>query len=227
VDLARAFTYPFDDPKWAEKLVIAAILAFLSLIPLLGLLAVAALLGWSILLIRNVRDGHAFPLPGWDDLGDYLANGGSVMAAFIAYNIPNVLIGCCLAVIPASLGGSDFFAIIYGTSALCCIIPLLIVYNIAIWPMLALGSVRFADTGQIGAYFQFNDLLTTLWENGGATIQWLLYSLVISLVLGALNAVPCLGSIAAIALTVPAQAHLIGQFGALVEDKPKRKYKRA
>ena len=34
MDFVQAFTYAFDDKKWADKLVIAAIMAFLASIPI-------------------------------------------------------------------------------------------------------------------------------------------------------------------------------------------------
>lgn len=226
MDIVRAFTFSFEDKQAAEKLVIIAVMAFLSLIPLLGLVALAALLGYVVLLVRNVRDRRPQPLPRWSNYADVIAAGGNVLAAALIYNLPNLLMACIMSVVPLMLAGSDLFTIGYGVFVLCCAIPMLLIYNLITWPMLALGTVRYAETERIGVYFQFGDLLATLWAQPGVTIRWMLLSFLASLALGLFNAIPCLGTVIALTLIYPVQGHLLGQFGRLIEDgeapKPKR-----
>ena len=47
VDFGHAFTYPFEDRKWLEKLAIMSLLTLLAFIPLLGLLSLCVYIGLS------------------------------------------------------------------------------------------------------------------------------------------------------------------------------------
>lgn len=227
MDFARAFNYVFEDKAWVEKVVICVILSFLSGIPIFGLIALAALLGYAVELLQNVRDGVVEPLPRWKDYGELIARGGNVLVAWIAYMIPNALVICCLASVPGFVQDSDLFSGGFAVTALCCLVPLLLVYNLVTVPMLALGMVRYAETGTIGVFFQFSDLLATLNANFKEVGQWFILAFLASVLLGLLNIIPCLGWLASTALAVPVQGHLLGQFAALLEGKPKRKPKRA
>lgn len=227
MDFTRAFSYAFDDKQWTEKLVITIIMAFLSSIPLIGLVALAALLGFMVELIQNVRDGRPEPLPRWGNYGDKIASGGNVLVAWIVYNIGNFLAVCCIATVPSLMGNSQIFNSGFSLVVLCCILPMLLVYNIFIWAMLAVGVVRYAETGTIGVFFQFGDLFSTLNTHSRLIVQWVILSFIASLMLGFINIIPCLGWLASLALIFPVQGHLLGQLALALDDKPKRKFKRA
>jgi len=223
LDFTRAFSYAFDDKQWTEKLVITVIMAFLSGIPLLGLVAVAALLGYVVELVQNVRDGRPDPLPRWGNYGDKIASGGNVLVAWIVYNFPNFLLVCCIATVPSFMGNNDFFSGGFALLVLSCIVPFLLLYNLFIWAMLAIGVVRYAEVGTIGVFFQFGDLFSTLYANSRLVVQWVVLSVIASLVLGFINIVPCIGWIASLALIFPVQGYLLGQVARALDDKPKRK----
>lgn len=223
MDFGRPFTFIFDDQQWTEKLVLAAIIGLLSVIPLVGLIFTAALLGYAVQLVQNMQAGKRHPLPDWSNIGDKMLNGANVMVASIVYVLPLVFISCLFLVVPLALSSdADFMA---GGTALvltCCLIPVLLIYSLVIMPMLALGGYRYAETQSISVFFQFGDLLAALQANSSTVLMYILMSIGISLIIGLLAAIPCIGWLAAIALTYPVQAHLIGQFGALVDEKPKR-----
>jgi len=231
VDISRSFSYIFDDSDWVGKLVIIAVMTLLTIfVPLIGLIALAALLGYVVELARNVRDDILMPLPQWDTYGDKIANGGNVLVAYIIYNLPNVLIGCMIWFVPYAFGsgGQDS-----GISLLvwCCAGPLLLIYNLITWPMLAIGLIRYVDTGKTGEFFRFGDLFGTMRANSGLVLRWIIFSFLANLVLSLLAIIPCLGWIAAPALAVPVQGHLVGQLarelsGAGGDGKPKNKPKR-
>lgn len=228
MDFGRALTYVFDDRQWAEKLIVTAIMMFLSAIPLLGLVALAGLLGWAVELIQNMQDGRHNPMPRWDNVGDKIALGGSVLIAIIVYWIPNLLLLCCAFSIPALAQGgrSEFFAGSFAVGMVCCLLPLLLIYNLITWPMLAVGVVRYSEVRQTGVFYQFGDLFSTITEKSGPVIQWMFYSFIASLLLGLINAT-VLGILVSLALTFPIQGHLLGQFARALQDKPKGKPKRS
>ena len=229
MDITRAFTFSFDDEEWVNKLVLIVIWTFIAAIPIIGLVGVAALAGYMVEMLRNMRRDQLNPLPRWDNLGDKFSHGFNVLIASLVYNIPNLLLGCGFLFLVPSLGVGDSQSTTTASSAAlaitCCLTVIVFGYNIIIWPLIALGTIRYAESRQITAYFQVSDLWATINRHLGQTIQWIIFSFFASLVLGALNAIPCVGWLASLALTVPVQGHLLGQFARDLE-KPKGKPKR-
>ena len=226
MDFPRAFSYVFEDKLWTEKLVLTVIMGFLAGIPLLGLVALAALLGYMIELVQNVRDARPDPLPRWGNYGDKIASGGNVLVAWIVYNIGNFLAICCIATAPSLMGNSEMFSSGFTFVTLCCILPLLVIYNVFIWAMLAIGVVRYAEVGTIGVFFQFGDMFSTLNKHSRLIVQWVILSFIAAALLGFINVVPCLGWLASLALIFPVQGHLLGQLAMALDERPKRKFKR-
>jgi hypothetical protein len=227
VDIGRALGYAFEDEEWLPKLAIIVIVTFASglLLPVLvGFVGLALLAGYSVDLVRNVRDGQPRPLPRWDNYGDLIAKGGNVLVAWFVYLLPNVLVGCCLWLFGASAGDS----LVGGglsTLLICCAFPLILLYNVIVWPMLSLGLARYAEEGNIGVFFQFSDLFATMQRQSSVTLQYILYSFIVNIILGVVGAIPCVGWVAVPALSIPVFGYLIGQYAELADDKPKRKMK--
>lgn len=229
MDLERAVRYSFDDQEWAAKLLIAAAIGLFALFAsplLIGLVGWAALLGYTVELIRNVRDHHPTPLPRWDDYGGKIRRGGSVLTACIVYNLPNFVPVCCLAATGSFLRDS-FVGTTTNLVMLCCVVPMLLIYNLIIWPMLALGMGRYAVEDNIGVFFQFGDLFTTLTAHLNVTLQWIIYTFIVSFVMVIVAFIPCVGWAAAVALNVAVQGHLTGQLAMIIEGDAKPKRKRA
>lgn len=223
MNIGRALTYAFEDPAVGGKLVILAALGFIGTItlPLLlvGLLAWAAVMGYLVDLIHNLNNRRRYPLPRWDDYSAKIGKGGNVLAAALVYNLPNILVSCCLLTLnfldSRLLGGAA------GLLALCCLGPALLLYNLAAWPMLALGLARYADEHTIVAFFQFGDLFNTLRRRPGLTLQWMLVMLVANLIFGLFFVIPCIGWLGAPALAVPVVGYLTALFAYQV-DQPGR-----
>lgn len=219
MEITRAFSYAFDDKEWTSKLALLAIIAFASVItsPLLvGLVGWALLLGYYVDLVRNLRDGQPTPLPRWDRYGDKIAQGASVLTAAFVYSLPNFLVVCCVAT-TSNFWGDNFTGSFIGFGTIFCLMPVLLIYNLATWPMLALGTARYAEERNIGVYFQFGDLFATLRQNLNVTLQWALYAFIANLVIGMIGAIPCIGWAVAPALAIPVQAYLTAALGGLIE----------
>lgn len=224
MDIARAFTFVFEDREWTPKLLISAgiALAAVILMPLLfvGLVAVALLLGYLVELIRNVRDAHPSPLPRWDQYAEKLSTGGNILAALIVYNLVNIIPLCCY-LTTSSFWRDGFVGSAIGLVVLCCIVPFVLIYNIITWPMLALGLARYADEGNIGVFFQFGDLFRTVFGRWDVTIQWIFLSFLINIAFTLVFAIPCVGWAAAPAFFMPVHGYLVAQFADRVEDSPR------
>ncbi|MBZ0290118.1 MAG: DUF4013 domain-containing protein [Anaerolineae bacterium] len=219
MEIGRAFSYAFDDKEWTSKLAILAAIALISAIttPLLvGLVGWAIVLGYYVDLVRNLRDGHPTPLPRWDRYDEKIAQGSSVLTAGFVYAIPNLFVGCCIAT-TSSFWQDNFTGSFIGFGTICCLTPIILVYNLVTWPMLALGVARYAEERNIGVFFQFGDLFDTLRRNLTPTLQWMLFTFVANFVIGIVAAVPCIGWAVAPALALPIQGYLTAALAGLIE----------
>ena len=228
MDIGRAFTYILDDREWSTKLLISAgiaLFATFGTILLVGLLGWALLLGYLVELIHNLNTGLSTPLPRWINYGDKLRKGGNVLTALIVYNLPLLLPACCY-ITTSSFWGDNYVGSALGFAMWCCVVPLILVYNFITWPMFALAVVRYAEEENIGVFFQFGDLFSTIYRHLSDTLQWILFSLITNFVLLILFAIPCIGQAAGPALAIPIYAYLAAQFVGRIEDMPRPKRKR-
>lgn len=229
MDVTRAFSYIFEDEDWVGKLVMVIIWTLVAAIPLIGLIGAAALAGYAVELLRNMRKGEAAPLPRWDNVGDKIMDGANVLIAAFVYNLGNILLICGMMILTPAFGlVSEEGAAAMSTIALaitCCLSVLILAYNLVVWPLVAVGTIYYSQSGQINAYFQLGRIWGTVNRYMGPTIQWLLFSILAGFVIGLFNIVPCLGWLAGLALGLPVQAHLLGQFAGMIDDKPKNKPK--
>lgn len=214
MDIGRAFTYLFDDRDWLSQAALLAILTAASILltPLLiGLLGWAALLGYTVELVRNVRLGVRYPLPRWNDFSRFVSVGANVLVAAIVYSLPNLVLGCVSSILAQNLG-SGLIGSTLTLSLSCCLFPILLVYNLVTLPMLALGLGRYSEDPRINVFFEFSFLFDTLRQHTDKLIQWWLAALVASLVFMVLGIIPVLGWIVLAALSVPVWGMLTGQF---------------
>jgi hypothetical protein len=222
VNFSRAFTFAFEDRDWLAKLLITFIVtvaAVLLTIFLVGFALWAALLGYYAELVRNVRIGAPQPLPRWDNFSLKMSRGGSILVAYLVYNIPNILLGACIGFTAPQM--SDSFT---GTGitllVVCCVVPMLLLYNLIIWPMLALGVARYNDEQRPNVFFEFGNLFTLAQRNSDATIQYLLWSAVAWIFFIVFGPIPCIGWLAIPALIVPVTGALAGIYVGRVMGKP-------
>lgn len=219
MNLVRAFSYVFDDPEWLGKLAVVVALGMMSamLLPffLLGALPLCILLGYMVEIVNNVRAGHPVALPRWDNLTDRLTIGAGVLLGLVVYNIPVVLMSCCIYVVPgwfASELTSGFFTL----TSLCCIFPLMLVYIALSWPMVAVAIIRYARTANSGVFFRFGDLFETVRDLGSYSIQWMLCALAVGLII---TLIPCIGWVIGLGLAIPVHGHLLGQYAVLIDTR--------
>jgi len=204
----RAFIYPFSDKGWPGKLARTALLTLLCGLPVIGLVALCALLGCLTELVHNVISGHPRPLPNWNRFGKKVSQGAAVLLAVLVYHLPPVMALCLLygfsQMLALSLfGGLAFVGIVAG------ILPLLFIYMALTWPMLAVGLMRYAETGDQGEFFRFSKLFRSLQTDAELTLQWLLYALAANIALFILMPFALLGLV----LYFPVHGYLIGSYG--------------
>jgi hypothetical protein len=217
--LGQAVTYLFEDRLWVNKLAIVLILSVVSLIPVLGLVALAALLGYMLEITANVKRRVPGSLPVWLNPDRKIAAGAILLAAFFLYNLPNALLFGCALTTP-SLFGDNLLAT-GGASllAFCCLTPMIFLYTLAAWSLLAAGIVRFAESRRPADLYRLNTLFGDVQRNGGATLQWIALATLLNIILALLTATVC-GAVAALAFAIPLHGHLLGQYGQRVDFAP-------
>ena len=205
MDIIRAYTYITEDKRWLAKLGATAVVALLCPLPVIGLISLCALLGYLAELVHNVVNDYPRPLPEWNHIGEHISKGAPVLLAIVAYHLPLLLVLVFLYVfrhvIAVSLFGGITFVSILGGLA-----PLLMLYFVFAWSLLALGLVRYADSWEGNSFYQLNRLLRSLQNHSALALQWLIASLAASILL--LTLLPL-----ALALFVPVQGYLAGSYG--------------
>lgn len=95
LDLREAITFIFRTPGWRRKILAAAACLLLSwlVIPFFWFV------GYTVALARQVRDGQT-QLPAWDHLRRKLLEGFLIVAIFLLWNVPALLLS-----LPAGLAG--------------------------------------------------------------------------------------------------------------------------
>lgn len=225
MDLSHAFSYTFEDKEWVGKVVMLAVLLILSaVVPLFGLIALAAVLGYLVQLIGNVRNGLPRPLPKWDKWGEKIKAGGNVLLALIIYHLPIIILNFCASTLYGSIGQSlfDGGGLLF---LLCCSFPMITVYNILTWSMLAVGVARYTETGKSREFYRFSTLFSIISENTPLIIQWIIATFIVNLVFMLLS-ITIIGNFVVLALIIPVHGHLIGQLSRKLGDeylKPKRR----
>lgn len=178
----RAVTFIFKDRRWLIKLGETALFVVLCPVPVIGLLCLCALLGYLAEIIHNFSRDYPRPLPEWDHIGEDISKGAHVLMAMALFHLPLLLIVGLLYVARETLALSLFGSLTFA-GVLAAIMPLLLMYLLFAWTLLAIGLVDYAESWDAGAFYQFNKLLRGLGNHGLLTLQWLVYSLAASMIL--------------------------------------------
>jgi hypothetical protein len=227
MDIGKSITFAFDDEDWLTKLGLGAVV---SAVPLLNF----AWTGYLIDLMRNVARGEPNPLPDWSDIGDKLVRGLVVSLATFIYFLPAILVGCVAFtsfLLPAIFANEDYVdQIAIGSSGLglvlfCCIG----LFALAISFFMPAVYINYSRQGTFASCFRLGEILGIISENLSDYLTAFLVSTAVSFVasfalsigIGAVALVPCVGIFIVWALSAVVSAwlmtiygHLFGQVGA-------------
>ncbi len=136
MDFWRSFSFMLGQRNWIKKVAIGGLLL---LVPIVGWLFVA---GYGVKLVRDVAGGTE-ELPEWAEWGDLLTQGLFVFVAGLIYGIPGAIV--------ARMG--DPGAILSS------------LWGIAATVVFPAAVIRFALKADLGAFFDFNEILGFIREN--------------------------------------------------------------
>ncbi len=222
MDIARAFTFVFDEDRYIEKLAIGTgliLASFLLSFLLIGFLGFFILAGYSLRLLRNVQANKTQVLPEWNDWGGDLGRGFKLMVVGFIWSLPAVILS-----IPMVIGGmmteGNEIAQIFGVGVLICVGLLAFAYGLFVVLITPAYTIAFAQDERIASGLQLTEIWRWTRDNIGQVIVVgivvVLGSMAISVLASVVGSVLCLvGLIVTIPLSVLAislfQYHLYGQ----------------
>ena len=110
-----------------------------------------------------------------------------------------------------SLFGSLAYVVIF-----MCMLPVLFIYTVIAWSMLAIGVIQYGETGDNGVFYRFGKLFRAIQYNTSLTMQWVFFSISANVLLSLISLIPCIGWIATPALFIPIHGFLTGQLGRML-----------
>jgi hypothetical protein len=225
MDIAKSFTYILEDEEWIIKLGIGAVLTFFFWL----LLPIPLLIGYSVAVLRNVRDGYERPLPAWDNWGKLFMDGLFIMIAQFVYTLPFFLLFCVVSIgMVASAGMAELSEELAAASLLATFglsACLFLIWYVAILLISPAIMIQYGRTGTLGSCFRFGEVIAIVRRNVGDILIAFVAILVVTFVFSAftsiLGAIPCLGVIIGLVISlafspylVMVTGHLYGQIAA-------------
>ena len=207
MDFGLAFSFPFQDEKWIEKILIAAVL---SLIPIIGWLA---LLGWAVEIGRRVINGDKEVLADWSDFGGMLTLGFKAWLINLIFSIPLIVVWLPFGFATALFGSTseDAAAVIISVISLC-FICFVFAYSIALLFFIPASYGRLgASDGELGDALNLREIWNMISSAPGAYLIVLLGYLVASFI-ASLGIIVCfIGMFVTGAYAAAVSGHLFGQ----------------
>jgi hypothetical protein len=168
--IGDSFSYPFEDPQWAQKLLIALLLVLANfIVPIIPALFLA---GYGLEIMRGIVLGDGKPsLPAWVDWGRLFVDGAKIFGIGLLYMLPVILfslLGFGLILLPTMLvglitsGGEEISNLVVlipllGSIGGVIVLGLAILFSIVLGLALPLAYVHFAIQGKFAAAFHINE----------------------------------------------------------------------
>ena len=213
MDIGTSITYVFQDKNWLTKLAIGAAILLVSipLTPILiGFVGIALVLGYSLDVMRNVRNGAAQPLPEWRDLwSEWIVSGLKYLLLLLIWSLPALLLNSFNGLANQLMWRSDGIIEFMGSSILIATACLGTLWWIFFFLILPAMTIRFAETEDVRAGLAFNDIYFLTRNNLGDVIVAVVASAVAFVAAVTVGAVlGTLMCIIGLAITLPAGVFL-------------------
>lgn len=173
MDIGKALTFITEDERYLEKLGIGVALLLISAVAsfaFIGILGGFILAGYSLRLLKNVRDGVEKPLPEWDQWSDDLVRGFKLTVVGFVWALPIIVLSLPL-VVGASLmdqsnnaAGAVGGIITFGTSCLMAL------YGVFLAVMMPGYTIAFAKDESIRSGLQITDVTRWTLQNIGQVV---------------------------------------------------------
>ncbi|MBI5302357.1 MAG: DUF4013 domain-containing protein [Chloroflexi bacterium] len=215
MDIGKAFTYVFEDPKWMMKVLIGGLV---GLVPIVNF----AVLGYMLTTLKNVADGQQYPLPEWGEFGAHFMKGLYAFVGVLVYFAPLIVVSCCVGVLGAVASGAvgstagrnagDAVASVVSILTLClnCVAGL---YGLVAGITLYAPMTRFAmSANQLSLFWDFRANFDFIMKNLSNYIIALLIGIVASII-GSFGIILCgVGILFTAFWSYMVAAYMFGQF---------------
>jgi hypothetical protein len=189
---------------------------------LIGLIPLIMLLGYTLDVLRNVMDGKQYPLPEWEDWGGFLLRGLRIIAAYIVWLLPLIVVaipfGIGAALSDNQGGGAEAIGAIFMACGGC----LALLWGLLVALVSPAIYIRIARTERFGAAFEFGKIWALTRDNIANVIIALILLIVAGIIAAIIGMLGILAIGIGLLISIPfanlwqylVQAHLFGQIGA-------------
>lgn len=192
MDIGRALTFFTEDERWIEKTAIGTgvlLLSFLLSFVLVGVVGFVIVMGYSVRLLQNVRDGAQPVLPEWDQWGADLGRGFKLIVVQLVWALPIVLIIVPVIIVSALVGNAggdaEGFAVLLALCATCISFVVAIAYTL-IQPAV---TIFFAENEQISDGLQIARIWDWTRSHMGEVVIVTIVYLVGGMIIGTLGSI--------------------------------------
>ncbi|MCS6939993.1 MAG: DUF4013 domain-containing protein [Roseiflexaceae bacterium] len=187
MEIGKTFSFVTEDEQWITKVLIGGLV---PLIPIVGLFAVQ---GYSYRVAQNVARGNPRPLPAWGEFGDFLKIGFMAFVIQFVYALPvavvyGIFVFLALAA-AASVGDSDGGEALIGLLSLC-FFPLIFIVGIVCAFAGWAAIMRYLATDTFSEAFKFAEVFAVLRSNIGLFLMILAVGILAALV-ASVGAIAC------------------------------------
>lgn len=225
MDFGQAFTFIFKDEDWVKKVLLGILFSF---VPIFGQFA---LMGYILVVIRNVKANEPRPLPDWSDVGQYFVEGLKSLVVNLIYSLPALILSCPIMLawfLPALpvLFADDEPNIALALTGVSVVVILALsipptLYGLFLTLLSPVLLIRLAETGEISDCLRFKEITRFAFANFGPIVIALLIISAAALIIVTPAAMLTLG-LATLPLATWMQlafAHMCGQI-ARKADQP-------
>lgn len=208
MNFGLAFSFPFQDPDWAKKILIPALI---GLIPILGQIF---LLGWALDITRRVIRQDPTPLPDLD-FGRQIVDGFKGLLVGLVYAIPVFILIIPVIIVSAATGGygsmdEDTASAMFALVTICCN-SLILIYSMFMMFVLPASYAHMVARDNLGAAFQLGEIFQLVRSAPGAYLLVLLGMLITGFI-GGLGGIVCfVGVVLTYTYAMAVNGHLYGQ----------------
>ncbi|MGD2144700.1 MAG: DUF4013 domain-containing protein [Anaerolineae bacterium] len=212
MDIAKSFTYVFDEENWVRKVLAAAGIVLLGVVLAIliipAILAYLLLAGYGLEITRRVIRGESPVLPDWGDWGKLLTDGFKVWVVSFVYALPIIAFNACLGIPIGILSDeAEQIGAIFG--AFSALVSFL--WSIPMGLVLPAAVAHVAAEGELAAAFRLGRLAAFVRQNFGTYVVVLVLGWVATFV-GGLGVILCgVGWLVTVPYAGWISSHLRGQ----------------
>lgn len=170
-NIGTAFSFPFKDPDWISKTLIACVFALLSLF----LFGMFILMGYFTGITQRVMRGEQHALPPWTNIGTMFVVGFKLAVVHFLYILPIIIVYVPFLIIigvTEAVGGEQMDPALAGFSAIFAALTVLFMlpYSLAYTMIAPIINYRFARNESIGEAMDIGAVLRTFRKQWQSTL---------------------------------------------------------